>query len=304
MGNLYRFLFAFLVCAHVYFGVISGADITSAAAENAILQMKTIATGQDVEVKADTLEHTLNDGQVHGLHLILNATSTALETILGGKSAQALVDADCTTGRILTRSLTVFEEPDAAGPSHPRPVARNWAAAPAGTYGADVIAAFCRPVTAAAASPISAAVQPTQPVVSQVSKAPTAVASAAAASQVRATSTPAPLPPASAEPIKSDVPGPSATIPEASTHAFANPFVVQLVSAPSEAEAKRLMARLRTRLDIWPADSTAYVVRGEVRGMARYRGRLDGFASRADAVAFCDKVRATDRTCVVFHGKR
>ena len=78
-------------------------------------------------------------------------------------------------------------------------------------------------------------------------------------------------------------------------------FVVQLVSSPSSVETDRILARLRSQLPFWPAGRNGYVSSAQIRGSAYYRGRLDGFETRAQATEFCSKVVATGERCVVFN---
>jgi len=70
--------------------------------------------------------------------------------------------------------------------------------------------------------------------------------------------------------------------------------LAQVTSSPTAAGANRALAALRR---LMPAPLTGVVEPATVNGAKVYRANVGGFASLADARAFCATVAAVTKTC-------
>jgi hypothetical protein len=91
----------------------------------------------------------------------------------------------------------------------------------------------------------------------------------------------------------------SAPVP---TPAAPAPVTVQLADTASEADARAVWAQLGERAPTLLHDRAPQVVRVEADGQPLWRLRTGGFASQAEAEAFCTQVRAAGSECAVVAG--
>ena len=257
-----------------------------------------ISVGQDIVVGVISRGPATGDGVIKDVVLDLEAISPSLQSVMGGKSARVVINADCQSRRIATQSMQIFERPNATGGAKPRGVITDWTAAPAGSYGADVLDLYCKPAALAALmgtakgaaavetrSPSSAAPQ-TQVAKSTVNTAP-----------------PRPAPVARNEsPDKPTLMMSAVVTPTAATDgsgARQGGFGVQFFSSLSSHEAQTTLARLKSTYHFWPAGRSGFVSQAEVNGTSRFRARLGGFSGVTEAKTFCEKVAAAGGQCIV-----
>jgi hypothetical protein len=73
--------------------------------------------------------------------------------------------------------------------------------------------------------------------------------------------------------------------------------VAQVVSGFSEASSRRSLAQLRNRFGEAFEGLETRVELAQVRGRTVYRGLVAGFASRAEAEAFCQTLKSGGQDC-------
>ena len=256
-----------------------------------------ISVGQDVMVTLVEGGRTAFNNDEMSLVLNLDALSQDLQDFIGGKSARVVAKIDCRDRQISTQSMVVFDQPHAAGAGRPKAVSSGFAKPPTGSYGADILETYCaKPMTVAEATQPAAPISRSSPQPAMLNVAlsvPPATFVAPKAPTALKASPPVPAPGSAVAQgnVQHDRSGSS----------VAGGFIVQLVSSSSSVETDRILNRLRSELPFWPAGRSGYVAAAQVRGAAEYRGRLDGFQTRAQAAEFCNKVVATGERCVVFN---
>ena len=259
-----------------------------------------ISVGQDIVVGVISRGTSTADGVIKDVVLDLEAISPSLQSVMGGKSARVVINADCQSRRIATQSMQIFERPNATGGAKQKGVITDWTTAPAGSYGADVLDLYCKPAALAAlmnppkgADVVEAkpALSPQAPVQMAKSAEPlnTPRSAPAASEGIQTPNKPALLMAAVASPATA----------VASEGAHAASFGVQLFSSLSPREAQTGLARLKSTYAFWPADRKGFVSQAEVNGTSRFRARLGGFSGLTEAKAFCEKVAAAGGQCLV-----
>lgn len=275
-------------------------DATSERNVAAFTPGTVISVGQDIVVGVISRGTSAGDGLIKNVVLDLEAISPSLQSVMGGKSARVVINADCQSRRIATQSMQIFERPNATGAAKPKGVITDWTTAPAGSYGADVLDLYCKPAALAALmqAPKGAPVVESKPVTGPSAPVPT----------VKLAEKSNPPRPATATPVKTEASNKSALLMTAVaapaletdvTPGRSGGFGVQLFSSLSSRQARTTLARLKSTYAFWPADRKGFVSQAEVKGLARYRARLGGFARLAEAKAFCEKVAAAGGQCIV-----
>lgn len=295
-----RFLVGWIWAASVSFSTSLAAEEQGVERSLAAFTPGTvISVGQDIVVGVISRGTTTGDGVIRNVVLDLEAISASLQSVMGGKSARVVIDADCQSRRIATQSMQIFERPNATGAAKAKGVITDWTTAPTGSYGADVLDLYCRPaaLAALAASPKAAAEADLKSTVSKPSLAKTIRASSTTPSTV---SPAAPTPSASAnKPVLLMTAVVTPSVSKSASESRQGGYGVQLLSSMSSKEAQAGLARLKASYAFWPAGRDAFVNQAMVNGSSRYRIRLGGFARLADANAFCDQVTAVGGQCMV-----
>ena len=258
-----------------------------------------ISVGQDIVVGVISRGTSNGDGVIKDVVLDLEAISPSLQSVMGGKSARVVINADCQSRRIATQSMQIFERPNATGGAKPKAVITDWTTAPSGSYGADVLDLYCKPAALAAlmTPPKSASDIDARPA---LSTSPTVSVAKATAPAPPHAATPAPLRTgAGNKPAMLMTAVAAPTTGGVDVGARARGFGVQLFSSLSSGEAKATLERLRSSYSFWPAGRDGSVSQAEVNGASRFRARLGGFARLTDAKAFCEKVAAAGGQCFV-----
>lgn len=293
---------------HMSLGLVSVAWVafaTTALAEGAVAERNVaaftpgtvISVGQDIVVGVISRGATEGDGVIKNVVLDLEAISPSFQSVMGGKSARVVINADCQSRRIATQSMQIFERPNATGTAKTKAVITDWTTAPSGSYGADVLDLYCKPAALAAlmTPPKSSPEVEAKPVAAP----PTVVAKATVQTPPRATA------PAPTGKVAGTRPGMLMTAVVAPTTGGdagggqLQGFGVQLFSSLSSGEAKATLQRLKSSYTFWPAGREGFISQAEVNGAARFRARLGGFARLTDAKAFCEKVSAAGGQCIV-----
>lgn len=256
-----------------------------------------ISVGQDIVVGVISRGASAGDGVIKDVVLDLEAISPSLQTVMGGKSARVVINADCQSRRIATQSMQIFERPNATGGARPKSVITDWTTAPAGSYGADVLDLYCKPAALAALTTPAKAT-------SDVETRPlpnTTPAIEVAKGEAKPTphSAPAARADTRRKPEMLMTAFVGASSPRSDTEIKSHGFGVQLFSSSSSQEAHTNLIRLKSSYSFWPAGREGFVSQGEVSGTARFRGRLGGFAALTDAKAFCARVVAVGGQCIV-----
>jgi len=293
---------------HMSLGLVPVAWVafaTTALAEEAVAERNVaaftpgtvISVGQDIVVGVISRGATSGDGMIRNVVLDLEAISPSLQTVMGGKSARVVINADCQSRRIATQSMQIFERPNATGTAKTKAVITDWTTAPAGSYGADVLDLYCKPAALAA---LTTPPNSVSDIDAKPAPAPSALAAKAAVK----------TPPRAAQqaPVRNDAgikPGMLMTaVVSPATRGDAGGehlrgFGVQLFSSLSSGEANATLQRLKSSYAFWPAGREGFVSQAEVNGASRFRARLGGFARLKDAKVFCEKVTAAGGQCIV-----
>jgi hypothetical protein len=271
--------------------------------------------------------------------LDMEAKTTAAVTRLGFESLRAVADIDCGKAANLFISATAFDQPALAGPGRARVVTGQWVQPSSDSYMAAVIAQVCAAHTAVAASSrplpvvkeMAAAPPPPAPAAAPPAAAIAAPQSAPAAPQpsppqvvkfsggrpVAAAPTAAPLPaaapaPPPAAPATAAAPPPSppevvkfSSAPAGSAPASAAPSfipkvagdrIAQVAASANEHDAEKVLRELKGLI----APPLTTTIEQAVVGTAHvYRADVVGFASAADAKAFCRSAAQISKTCWV-----
>jgi len=259
-----------------------------------------ISVGQDIVVGVISRGTSAGDGVIKDVVLDLEAISPSLQSVMGGKSARVVINADCQSRRIATQSMQIFERPNATGGAKPKAVITDWTAAPAGSYGADVLDLYCKPAALASlmGTPKGAASGETRSV-SNAAPAPQVAKSSVSMASTRSTPAPAARNEAPSKPalMMTAVVAPTSRMDGNSARQGA--FGVQFFSSVSSREAQTTLARLKSTYHFWPTGRNGFVSQAEVNGTSRYRARLGGFSGLTEAKSFCEKVAAAGGQCIV-----
>jgi cell division protein FtsN len=81
--------------------------------------------------------------------------------------------------------------------------------------------------------------------------------------------------------------------------AGASRVTVQVISSPDPDEARARLERINTRFHAAMEALSTRVEPATVRGRPVYRGMVAGFASRAEAAAFCETLKSAGQACLL-----
>jgi hypothetical protein len=239
---------------------------------------------------------------VSQIGLDIEARSADAVGRLGFRSLRAVTDIDCRQSANKFISATSFDQADFAGQGKIRPVSGEWVQPTADSYMAAVIQRVCSlgeqatasprppPVVTAAADPPPASPLATAPATATSTAAPPAPPAASPA-KVRLARA-APPPTASAPPNRS-APALAAPAP-ALGPAKAGNWVAQVAASADSKDAQRVLDRVRGQV---ASPLTTTVELATVGAAQVYRASVVGFASAADAKAFCARIASVSKTC-------
>jgi hypothetical protein len=255
-------------------------------------------------------------GVVRDVELQGEAASEASAREYGYRSMRQVIDVDCTSRRDRVQHMEVFQSHAQRGAPASRRPPGQWAAPSPDAYLADVINAVCHggtPKDAAAPRLLASASAPRPPAQAAPGPAP-ALASADPPAPVRpgpaAASPPKPVvfaeaktpPPINlrpAAPLRSlplaavaFVKGPLSPPPRPAQAAGA--WVAQVGATETPEGARRELDRLGALIG---SGLAGRVETARVGGRMVYRATVAGFATRAEAGAFCAKVEQAGRGC-------
>lgn len=263
---------------------------------------------------------------IEGITLQGEVVSHDAAQFLGYRSMRSTVNVDCVRRRDQVVKMTVYSEPGAKGAAVVRQVPGGWAQPSPDAYLAAVIASVCggAPQQLAAASPLPAkdaaavsadrpvrvarpprsrpapvpadplpppsmpeVVGPDQPMRTSVEaryRAPIAqLVSNSAAPELRPAIQPSPTPKPAAKSAPAAPPKPAAK-PKAQPGKLS----VQIAASPSESQAREALAKVKRQ--VAPPLSTQ-VKSVTVDGKTYHRALVTGFATRAEAQAFCGALK-------------
>jgi hypothetical protein len=275
-------------------------------------------------------------GSVTEVGLDLEAKTADAAARFGFQSLRAVADVDCSRSANRFLSAIAYQQPSLAGAGQPRNITGEWVQPASDSYMAVVIARVC--ATEAAAAPaehappvvkeMAAAPPPAPPAQTPSPQAAAGASPAAAAPSAAAAPAPAPTPPqvvkfsggrpvaprpeAAAAP-RSSAPPPSAPAPSgplvvkfnggspAAPAAAAAPRragdrVAQVAASADARDAERVLRELKPLIT---APLTTSIEQAVVGGAHVYRADVIGFASAADAKAFCKSAAHVSKTCWV-----
>lgn len=245
-----------------------------------------------------------------GPRAVIRAEALNAETLArtGALSWHVSLTADCAGRRVKLGDTTGYPERNLLGERRIlRAAETEWRSPEAGTALESALRAACErnfrgPFAAdASASPVPAPAEAPPP--ASASPAVTPAPAPAPAKAPAPSSSVAKAAPAKAAPAQAGAPlvkraPPSVPTMEPPTPAAAPPapaqrsISVQLGSYPDRAEAQAAFAKL-------PAGQTRSLEEANVGGKTRYRLVVWGFASQAEAQAYCDKRKAAGGACLV-----
>ena len=199
-------------------------------------------------------------------------------------SMRADAEADCAGRRERISAMTVFDGPGLTGPRREVQVHGFWTVPLSDAFMADVIDAVCGP------TPLGDGLERVQTQAPQADPAPPprVIRAAAARPQTQPTRSGATVPqlrPA----IRAPIPAPAR-----STAAASGGVAVQLTASSSSAAAWSLLKSTSA-----PAGVTPAVIPVTTAGHTLYRALLQGFASKAQARAFCAARERAGAGCLV-----
>ncbi len=214
---------------------------------------------------------------VSGLPLRAEVVDEATAASLGWRSMRATVDIDCDHRRDMVKEMVVFDDHDLKGQSSRPTLPTTWGQPDRLAYLGGVIAAVCQGVKPAG-SP-----EPSELAKSTVTSPPPVVSR-------RPTTAPAPTPAKVRGAVASIAP-----IPSREPRAAAGP-VVQIAAGGSEEGARHALQALQAP---GLAGLTREVQKATKDGKPLYRAVIGGFASRGDAVSFCQALQKARQSCLV-----
>ncbi len=223
------------------------------AAQDALPATSVVSVGQDLVVSIADQGHMTSASVRSGIVLNLEALSESAAVLQGGPSSQILTELDCRQRQARTLSFRVFSAPRQSGDVVSRPTQFVWSPILAGTYLFEIADRLCQKPAG-----------PPPPV------RPTA------ATELR-------LRPVKLEPSGVATPNP----------AQAPPSFVQLYASDRAELAAAHYDQVITRKLALPRGASIYVEDATVRGRIIHRLRAGPFATREEAVGFCQGVRHT-----------
>lgn len=241
------------------------------------------------------------DGIIEGVELQGEVVSSAAAQTRGYRSMRSTVNIDCARRRDQVVRMTIYPEAGAKGAPITRQVPEGWVQPSPAAYLSDVMSALCASVPRAAVT-AAAAPKPERwdiplralgeaPRRAAAPPAPT-ILSASAIAPAALTDPELPLPtsldarigraPAAEEAaVEASAPPPPAPAPRA---ARPGKVAVQIAAAASDRQAREALAKVKGRVKA-PLSTEVQVV--TVEGKTFHRALVTGFATRAEAQAFC-----------------
>jgi hypothetical protein len=229
--------------------------------------------------------------------LDVEARSDAAAGRLGFRSLHAVTAIDCRSGANRFLEAKTYGEPDLAGPPQVRRVSGEWVRPAADSFMAAVLQRMC----GAPPAPTSPAIKVTEIAAPPPAPAPAPAAASPAAPASAAAEAAAPTTPLPSPPSVTVMPPPAALAaapmsPQARPPRPAGPAIAQVAASPTAKGAARVLGQLKTLL----APPLAGDVEPAIVGGAQvYRVSVSGFASAADARAFCARAQQVVKTCWV-----
>jgi hypothetical protein len=234
--------------------------------------------------------------------------------VLGFKSLLGDTTIDCRTGANRFVTAQAYDQPDRQGPARSSHLSGQWVTPSSGSYMAEVTQRVCAGKAATASGPALV-------VTGQPSPPPPAEATSHAPPPVAAVAV-QPIPaaaPAEAQPAAAPEAGPPPeapariVMPSATASRVATPpkpaqasspagasrpgnVVAQVAAVPDAHAAQKVLDKLR---DLIAPPLTTKVEAATVQNVKLYRASVDGFATVADARAFCARAASISKTCWV-----
>jgi len=249
-------------------GPAGGVAVSKDGVEVSILPLVAPAKGPDslIEVALD-----------------VEARTDAAARRLGFRSLRAAATIDCEKGANRFSKAEAYAGPDLHGEARPWPVGGGWVRPSADSFMSAVTDKVCAPAAPGAARVVMAGAEATA--------TPPATASAT------------PTPPGPAAANSASASAPPALTPVAAADASAQPatarpasVVAQVAASPDIRDARRVLAELKAL--IAPPLSAA-IEPALIDGVRQYRAGVLGFASTADARAFCARAADAAPSCWV-----
>ena len=218
---------------------------------------------------------------------------------MGYRSVRGLINVDCRRSANRFVEMVGYRQAGLKGPGVPSAVSGAWVRPGADSYMAAVTARIC---AGAAAAPADSGPPPV--VVEAADTAPAAPPVPPTSASIIPPPSPAPAPATSVSiiPPPSPAPPPASSvsiIPPPSTVQAAHPpspVVAQVAASPTAKGAQRVLNALRAQITP-PLSGT--VEPALVNGAQVYRANVTGFASKAEARAFCLQAAGVSKTCWV-----
>lgn len=249
---------------------LSRPDLTSWLQKETDVRPETV-----VAVNPDTVTSILQSRPVGGfIAVILRGEVISGEAFERDKvlSWHATLQVDCKTGKVKQGATTGYAARNLLFESRTiRPGDADWRATAAGDSLDAVRKATCE---RGFQGPLSDAPVPT---VERMPEPPPAAA-------------PAPKPP-------SPKPAPPPAVAPAPRATGASTVIAQLTAAGSDAEAQRVLVRVRSRFGESMTQLQTRVDKASIGGKTYYRAVVFGFADKAAASAFCAALKTSDQAC-------
>ncbi|MEO6341070.1 MAG: SPOR domain-containing protein [Caulobacteraceae bacterium] len=241
------------------------------------------------------------DAAVRTMHKVVfheEATQPGYAQRMGGRSIVGQMDIDCRAGAVRLSTLSIYSGANRQGPEvikmGPRP---DWRPPVADRVLSRVMIGVCgtsrtAPVVADAAKlpprPLASPPPPStalalKPSVSAARPVPARVAQAQPPALP-----PTPQPPPTVKPAVAVKP-PAAQVDTGA--------MVQIAAAGSNAGASQEWDKAAKAAPAEFAGKSKQIAKATVNGAEVYRGLVAGFASKADAASFCDRLKAKGRAC-------
>jgi hypothetical protein len=297
-------------------GLVVGAAPAWAAADQAAPQQPIVLGGVEVTI-LPTIAPASGPESAMTVQIDVEARTDEATRLLGFKSLLGETTIDCRSGANRFEKAAAYDQPDRQGPPRSSHLSGQWVTPASGSYMAKVTERVCAsrttsavaaPAVIEAPSPPPAASHPTtSPPASPTPEAAAAAVPPAAGAQPAPQASVTPAPPPEAPPKVVVMAPPAAPAPVASSKSAspttrpARPgkVVAQVAAAPDARAAQKVLDRLR---DLIAPPLSTKVEAATVQNVKLYRASVDGFATVADARAFCAKAAGVSKTCWVHVG--
>ena len=220
-------------------------------------------------------------GLIEGVEVQGEVIDPLLAQQRGWRSMRLTLDIACSDHKARVRAFQVFTDHDAGGARADRPVPGGWMRPSDGADLNAVIDALCGPSATREAT------------AAKLTRADPAMDAGPASPNLASTpsSKAAPTPPS---PKPAPIPAVAAQGAQVAASATA-----QVNASPDRADAQAALDRAIGHGDPALARLTPHVEPAQVHGRQMFRALVSGFATRAEAKAFCDRVQAAGGACFV-----